>query len=121
MRQTRRSWLDCRKAPQVVANCRQCRKSPNFVANCRKGSQIVAADEPRLYSPGARVRNLRPDRAGEQDGVEADAAVRRGDRLPAQLAPRLDDAVDRPWIEIGTVGEYDDRRIGVERGQSAAE
>jgi hypothetical protein len=45
--------------------------------------------------------------------METHAAVRRGDDVAAVRAPRLDDAVDRAWIEMGSVSEDDDSRVDV--------
>ncbi len=71
----------------------------------------------------ALVGDVVPERPREQDGVEADAAVGRGDRVAAVRAPVLDDAVDRARVEVGPVGERDDRglRVRRERGEAAAE
>jgi hypothetical protein len=55
--------------------------------------------------------------------VEAHAAVRRGDDVASVGAPRLDDSVDGTRIEVGPIGENDERRIGIirQRGKSAAQ
>src|SRR5205814_3968636 len=75
--------------------------------------QVVAVDEPRLEPAGALVRNERPGAAGEEDGVEANAAAVGGrDDLAAVAAPGLDHAVDRARVELGSVGEDDERGFG---------
>ena len=47
--------------------------------------------------------------------MEADAAVGRGDSVTAVRAPVLDHAVDGARVEVGAVGERDDR--GLRRGR----
>ena len=78
-------------------------------------AQVVARDEARRQRAGALVRDARPGRAGEQDGVEADAAVARGDDVAGVGPPVGDDAVDGARVEAGPVGERDDGRLGIRR------
>ena len=78
--------------------------------------QVVAGDEPRgratlAPSSGTCV----PRGAREENGVEADAAVGRGERVAAVRAPVLDHAVDGARVELGAVGERDDRGLRVGR------
>src|SRR5581483_51568 len=56
-------------------------------------AEVVAGDEPRGERAGALVRDLRPRASGEQDRVEADAAVARGDGIAAACTPVGDHAV----------------------------
>ena len=55
--------------------------------------------------------------------MEADAAVRGRDDVAAVGPPGLDDPVDRARIELGPVGEDDDRSLGLggQRGEPAAQ
>ncbi len=55
--------------------------------------------------------------------MTANAPVARGEHGRSSLAPGLDDAIDRGRIEVGAVGEEDDRGVGsrVECRQPAAQ
>ena len=55
--------------------------------------------------------------------MEADAAVGGRDDVSALGPPGLDDPVDRARIELGPVGEDDDRGLGLggQRGEAAAQ
>src|ERR1051325_9211646 len=73
--------------------------------------QVVASDEPGGKRARTLVWDLVPRRTCEQDGMQADAAVGRGDDVAAVLPPGGDDAVERPRVEVGPVGEDDERRL----------
>ena len=73
--------------------------------------KVVALDGLGGEIAEAGVRNVDPGRACEQQRVETDASVGRGQERGVSSAPRGDDPIDRPWIEIRAVAEDDDRRV----------
>src|SRR5262245_4448317 len=76
-------------------------------------AEIVARDEPGGDDAQPVVRDGVPRRAGDEQRVAADVAVRGGDDLAALRPPALDHACDRAGRERGPVGEDDDRRFDV--------
>jgi hypothetical protein len=73
--------------------------------------EVVARHEQGGQSPQPRVRNGIPGVARQEQRMEPNASVRRGDTVFAAAAPGRHDAVDRPRIESGPVAQYDDGRL----------
>ena len=97
---------------------------PRRVSTSPGGRRSSHATSARRQRAGALVRHARPRGAGEQDRVEADAAVARGDDVAGVGTPVIvDDAVDGARVEVGPVGERDDGGLGVvgKRRETAAE
>ena len=83
---------------------------------------MTALDEQRRQLARAGVGDPRPDLPREQDGVQPLSGVRRRDYRLVRVVPAVDDGVDRPRVEIGSVGEDHDGRphISAERTEAAA-
>jgi hypothetical protein len=71
--------------------------------------QIVTSDERRGQVSEAGVRDVVPRGAAEQQRMEADAVVRRGDTVTRAVPPGSDDALDRARVDARPVAEHDDR------------
>jgi hypothetical protein len=90
------------------------------VAGC---ADVVAGDEQRLVRAQPFVRDLRPGRTVNEQGVAAVAAVARGDERRACLPPPLDHALHGGGRELRAVCEHDDSgfHVWAERGQPTPE
>jgi hypothetical protein len=69
------------------------------------------------------VRDVRPGRPVDDEGMAAVAGVARGDDRCAAASPGGDDTFDRGRVELGPVREHDHGglHLWLERGQPAAE
>ena len=86
-------------------------------------AQVAALDQVGRDATQPLVGHIVPGGAVEQHRMEPLTAVGRGDDRPGAVLPRRDDAVDRARVEVGPVGEDDERGLDVvaQRREPAAQ
>ena len=121
----RRADADARACAQAPGRCRAISvRLTGFGVPFRTSSAkstspggVRSSQATRRASSAARafVRNSWPGGRASSTGCSRGAAVGGRDDVAALVAPRGDHAVDRARIELGPVGEHDDRRLCVRR------